>query len=84
MQLYPEWRRQLVDKLKQGEAVKLWDFSGDVAYRRETVPEPGAAGPPLDWFWEPAHYRRELGDLMLQSMLQDSCDLPTGFGVRLL
>jgi hypothetical protein len=37
---------------------------------------------PLQWFWEPAHYRQELGDLMVDAMLSDTCATEIAFGRR--
>jgi len=27
----------------------------------------------LKWFWEPAHYKKSLGDIMLYQMLNTAC-----------
>jgi len=62
----------------------LWDFSADSEYIHEKVPASHLKGNPLTWFWEPAHYRKELGDLMLDRMLADQCQTESKFGVRLL
>lgn len=54
--------------------VKLWDFSGINSFSTEQAPEPGDKTTILKWFWEPAHYRSEYGDLMLSRILQRPCD----------
>lgn len=62
----------------------LWNFSIDSEYIHEKVPANNLKGNPLTWFWEPAHYRKELGDLMLNRMLADQCQNESQFGARLL
>jgi hypothetical protein len=55
-------------------SVELWDFSGINRFSTNQAPVPGDKKTILKWFWEPAHYRMEYGDLMLSSMLQRPCD----------
>lgn len=64
--------------------ISLWDFSADSEYIHEKVPADHLKGNPLTWFWEPAHYRKELGDLMLNRMLADQCKTESQFGAKLL
>jgi len=52
----------------------LWDFSGFNNIINESVPLATPKKPML-WFWEPAHYRKELGEKMLSLML--TIDKPT-------
>lgn len=63
-------------------AFPLWDFSG--AYGPSLEPVPRSAGEKMRWYWETVHYKRELGDLMLERMLRNvrSPEWPD-FGVRL-
>jgi hypothetical protein len=82
MPAYNDWISAvgtLVRKHPDG-SVTLWDFSRDSAYIHETVPAAGVRSGPLKWFWEPAHYRRELGDLMVNAMLSESCGTEIAFG----
>lgn len=60
--------------------VALWDFSVDSEFIHEPVPAPGIKVPPRDWFWEPSHYRKSLGDKMLESMLITECGGQVSFG----
>ena len=53
--------------------VELWDFSTINPLSTEHPPAPGDKRTIMQWFWEPAHYREEYGDLMLSQMLQRSC-----------
>lgn len=84
--LFEMWKRRLA-QLARAEGVDLWDFSGFDRYSTESVDALPARGTSLDWFWEPAHYRRELGDLMLANIWRTHCppdwaDSPH-YGVRL-
>jgi hypothetical protein len=64
--------------------VDFWDFSGDSPYIHEDVPKTGAAGEGLKWFWEPAHYKKELGDLMIESMFAEECGAKQIFGQKII
>lgn len=50
------------------DQVRLWSFTGFNAYSEEPVPPAGQRTKPLRWFWEPNHFRPELGELMLQAI----------------
>lgn len=87
--LWPQfeaWKRRLAE-LARAESVPLWDFSGFGRYSTELVDALPARGTSLDWFWEPAHYRRELGDLMLANIWRAHCPADRAnaprYGVRL-
>ena len=79
-----------LDKIKsiiatsEPKNISLWDFSVDSMYIHEDVPNRNLKGNPLTWFWEPAHYRKELGDLMLNTMLSNQCQTEAEFGKKLL
>lgn len=83
--VFEEWKRQLTAAADE-YAVPLWDFNAFDRYSTETPPSPNDRQGMLEWYWEPAHYRAELGDLMLEAMLGRSCgrdsNLPP-FGVRI-
>lgn len=66
------WKLQLA-KIANRYHVPIWDFSIITRYNTEPSPRSGAGGKTLDWFWEPAHYKREVGDMMLETMLPDWC-----------
>lgn len=81
--LFEAWQHQLA-RLADDNDVPLWDFNAVNAYTTEQ-PQAGTRTPELKWFWEPAHYRKELGDIMLASMLERDCvpDPPaSGFSTR--
>lgn len=70
--LFEEWKRELTAIAAEFE-VPLWDFNTVDTYSTESPPPPHDRRSMLRWFWEPAHYRKELGDLMLASMLDRDC-----------
>lgn len=70
--LLEAWKRQL-SALADEFGVPLWDFNAFDAYSTESPPAPDDRHSMLAWFWEPAHYRKALGDLMLGTMLERSC-----------
>ncbi|RGP39493.1 hypothetical protein BPTFM16_02864 [Altererythrobacter insulae] len=78
------WKKTLVNYLSimQGEEFILWDFSGESDFVNEVVP---LANPKqqMQWFWEPAHYKKELGDLLLERLFTEQDEEYFGFGVRL-
>lgn len=67
---FQTWKKTLVKYLSimQGEEFILWDYSGVSDFVNEVVP---LATPKqhMQWFWEPAHYKKELGELLLTRML---------------
>jgi len=83
--LYEEWRNELkaIAADYPADEVSLWDFAVDSPYIHEPIPPPGQKTGPLKWFWELSFYRRQLGDLMIDAMLSDSCGSQVAFGQRL-
>ena len=83
--LHDEWVKELRKLLRNypPKAVTLWDFSIDSPFIHEAIPAAGQKGGPLQWFWEPSFYRRQLGDLMIEAMLSDSCDTRVALGRRI-
>lgn len=71
--LMEDWKRRIVTVAEDEGADSVWDFSGFVDYAIESVEEVAVRGESLTWFWEPSHYRKELGDRMLAVMLAESC-----------
>lgn len=65
--------------IQHDSIIGFWDFSASSDYTSEVVSE-GRDEPALQWFWESSHYRPELGDLMLATMLADQCDTEVSFG----
>lgn len=82
------WKRELVNLVQtqdNNNLVQLWDFSTLNAFHSEPILNSGKQ--PLKWFWEPAHYRKELGDIMIWNMMdspqQKDKSIPS-FGHRLM
>ena len=87
---FEEMKRQLVsinesEALRAGrEAYPVWDFSGAYGPALEQSPTPQTGT--MRWFWEPVHYKRSLGDLLLSRVMGTAGhDAPeiAGFGVLL-
>lgn len=69
--LLEEWKRVSTELAHELGDVPLWDFNGFNAYTTELPPEKGDKENSMRWFWEPAHYKKELGDLMLVRMFSE-------------
>ncbi len=79
---YDAWKTNLMAGIYQaGGDVAVWDFSGFNPYTTETIPSPADRSSSLKWFWEPIHFKVELGDLMVSRML--GAPQPAQFGVLL-
>lgn len=63
--------------------VPLWDFSQFDAYTEEAVPPKGDRKATMKWYWEAGHFKRELGDLVLDRVLSVP-GAPEEFGVLLI
>jgi hypothetical protein len=90
---YEQWLRTLVDfiaaeaaRVPGAQPFPLWDFTGYNSITIERVPRPDQPGNLMSWYWESSHYKKELGDLVLDRVF-DYRDplrrLPDDFGVRL-
>jgi hypothetical protein len=62
-----------------GNDVRLWDFNGYDLYSTEPVPGPSDRRGQTHWFWEPNHFKRGLGDLMMSVIYRGA----NGYGVLL-
>jgi hypothetical protein len=83
--VFEDWKRQLAIVAEE-YSVPLWDFNAFDQYSTESPPLPKDKLSMLHWFWEPAHYRHELGDLMLASMLERQCGesrIPRKYGAKI-
>jgi hypothetical protein len=70
--LLEDWKRELT-LISDRHSVALWDFNFIGELTSEPPPRADDRHTQLRWFWEPAHYRKELGELMLAAMLGRSC-----------
>lgn len=78
------WKKTLVNYLSvtQGKEFILWDFSGESDFVNEAVPLTNPKQQ-MQWFWEPAHYKKELGDKLVARLLFVSENSNIDFGERL-
>jgi hypothetical protein len=87
-----KWKRDLVSTMTafrqeqpQAPAIPLWDFSGYSGYTADPVPPKGDPHA-MTWYWEPSHFRKELGDLLIARILNQPApnnhDIST-FGVQI-
>jgi hypothetical protein len=78
------WKKTLVNYLSvmQGDEFVLWDFSVASDFVNEVVPLTNPKQQ-MKWFWEPAHYKEELGDILLTSLLVEKSEVSIDFGIRL-
>jgi hypothetical protein len=71
--LFDRWKMDVARTLETADPaeppVPLWDFTGISPYTTELLPGPGDLKHPLQWFWEPIHFRTALGDVMVRRML---------------
>jgi hypothetical protein len=85
LEMHADWLAEIESRVRKAPGrVTMWEFSADSEFIHESVPPPGVKSPPLDWFWEPSHYRKSLGDKMLDSMLATECGTQASFGRQLL
>lgn len=47
------------------DSITAWDFVEYAPYTTERVPPPGDRVTRMKWFWEPVHFQRALGEIML-------------------
>ena len=69
---YERWKSAVVATVAAAGAapgaITLWDFGGYEPQVREPMPTGAARTRPLRWFWDPVHYNKALGDLMIANM----------------
>ena len=68
--------------------VKFFDFSGYSSHNCERIPDKGDRKTETRWYWEGGHFKKELGDIVLDRILSEpgneSHELSgTGFGFEL-
>ena len=73
---FEQWKREMV-RINEQQANKhgktpfpLWDFSGYNTFTTEEVPALGDTKTQMKWYWESSHYKRELGDYVLDRVFQ--------------
>jgi hypothetical protein len=83
--LFEQWKRQLAEIATESDgAVVLWDFSGFSDYSIEAIPAAGDKSTPVRWYWEAGHFKKALGDVILEEVLSAAGgEAARGFGKRL-
>lgn len=86
--LFQQWRERLLHTVEtenatRGLTARVWDFSGFTAIHCEPIPPPDDRRTELNWYWEGGHFKKELGDRMLNQLLLDVADEQKPFGVLL-
>lgn len=69
------FKKSLTNVIEQygNNQVTLWDFSLYSSYTVSPVPKKGITVKGFYWFWEPAHYKSELGELILAEIFGQNC-----------
>ena len=95
---YPEferWKRELTSILADDassshgkDSFMLWDFSGYNAINSENFGSTEDPNTEMRWYWEPTHYRGELGEVILARLFGDEEEgrigaAPLPFGVSI-
>jgi tetratricopeptide (TPR) repeat protein len=89
---YEDWKRGLVDVIAQeaeqdqATAFPVWDFSGFNSVTTEAIPPLDDHETLMKWYWEPSHYRKEAGDMILDRVLRyrdPQRQIPDDFGREL-
>ena len=82
-ELFAEWKRFVVGIAEKhadrGNNVQVWDFSGVGPETLEAIPARGDRKTHLTNYWEAGHFKKELGDLVLDRLLGTQSD----FGIKL-
>jgi hypothetical protein len=77
-----QWKTELAGLVQSegGGLVSLWDFEAYDQYATEARPKANDFQSATKWFWEPSHFKKTLGELMLKRMFGDGS---SDFGVQL-
>ena len=83
--LFEVWKAQLVREIGAVKArypdahISLTDFSGYGAYNCEPIPAANERGTATRWYWEAGHFKKALGDIVLQRVMSPQ-DVAPGDG----
>ena len=89
---YKRMKRDLLDMVSRFNAehkstisISLWDFGMYHPITTEKIPPEDDTETQMDWFWESSHFKKELGDRILDVILgaPDAPGKIPGFGVLL-
>jgi hypothetical protein len=80
---YEAWKRKVTALAAEGGA-PLWDFGGYNSITTESVPPLSEPRAHMRYYWESAHYKQVLGDMILDRISgRPNPATPQDFGVRL-
>ena len=71
--LFLQWKAKIAKITLDFNDVSLWDFALVNQYTIESPPKNGIKNSKIEWFWEPAHYNKNYGNLMLSQMYKTTC-----------
>ena len=80
--LFEQWKAQLVREIAAikashpGASISLHDFSGFGPYNCERIPAAGERGAVTQWYWEAGHFKKALGDVVLERLLLPASQSP--------
>jgi hypothetical protein len=87
---FEQWKAQLVAEIAKvqgaapGARIRLTDFSGFGPYNCEPIPGKRERHLATQWYWEAGHFKKALGDRMLQRVLAPgTVGEADGFGMPL-
>jgi hypothetical protein len=73
---YERWKYDLVlavtaanASAHNGAAISLVDFSGYHDIATEELPRPGDTATTMRWYWDPIHFHKALGDLIIRDLV---------------
>jgi len=82
-ELFADWKRLVVAiaerNAEHGGKVEVWDFSGVAPETLEAIPAKGDRQTHLTHYWEAGHFKKELGDLVIDRLLGKR----SNFGIKL-
>jgi hypothetical protein len=69
---------------RTGQSFEVWDFADYTSLTTEAVPETGNVQARMQWYWESSHYKKPLGDHVLNRVFAlPNAPAPSDFGVLL-
>lgn len=87
--LFEEWKRRLAQEVAAAKEqhpaaqLSLTDFSGYGAYNCERIPAANERGAATRWYWEAGHFKKALGDIVLQRVMSPMAPGDGQFGMPL-
>jgi hypothetical protein len=66
--LVAEWKKRIAE-IVHAKGYPLWDFAYPNSLTTEPVPTADNKKSHMKWWWDPSHYKTELGDIVLRKVL---------------